>query len=66
MVTAFWRSLPGDVDEAPEGFLDTKIGSNDPILWESYRSTTPVSWAPYFADPHLMGLSGVRRLAERG
>ncbi|MGD1923045.1 MAG: hypothetical protein ACFB03_02480 [Paracoccaceae bacterium] len=56
----------GDLNAAPEGFLDTKIGPGDPILWESYRSTTPVSWTPYFADAHLMDLSGVNSLAERG
>lgn len=56
----------GDLDAAPEGFLDTKIGPEDPILWESYRATTPVSWTPYFADHHLMETSGVSKLAERG
>lgn len=56
----------GDLAEAPSAFLDTKIGPGDPILWESYRSSAPVSWTPYFSDAHLMEVSGVRRLAERG
>lgn len=56
----------GDLDAAPEGFLDTKIGPEDPILWESYRTVTPVSWTPYFADRQLMEVSGVSKLAERG
>ncbi|MEM7211437.1 MAG: hypothetical protein AAF479_05985, partial [Pseudomonadota bacterium] len=56
----------GDLDTAPECFLGVKIGPNDPILWESYRSTTPVSWTPYFSDAHLMELSGVNQLADRG
>ncbi|MEM8838412.1 MAG: LuxR C-terminal-related transcriptional regulator [Pseudomonadota bacterium] len=56
----------GDLETSPEGFLDTKIGPSDPILWESYRSTTPVSWTPYFSDPHLMEVSGVSALAKRG
>lgn len=56
----------GDLDAAPEGFLDSRIEPSDMILWESYRSTMPVSWTPYFADPRLMEASGVSRLAERG
>ena len=56
----------GDLDAAPEEFLDTKISPDDPILWESYRSTAPVSWTPYFTDAHLMGPSGVSELAQRG
>lgn len=56
----------GDLDAAPEGFLDTRIGPDDPILWESYRTETPVSWTPYFADRHLMDVSGVSKLAECG
>lgn len=56
----------GDLDAAPESFLGNIIGPNDPILWESYRTITPVSWTPYFSDAHLMQASGVNRLAERG
>lgn len=56
----------GDLDAAPSEFLDTMIGPDDPILWESYRSCTPVSWTPYFSDRHLMDVSGVSSLAERG
>ncbi|MEM6355711.1 MAG: LuxR C-terminal-related transcriptional regulator [Pseudomonadota bacterium] len=56
----------GDLDAAPDGFLDAKIGPQDPILWESYRTRTPVSWTPYFTDSHLMEVSGVSKLAERG
>ena len=53
----------GDLDAAPEGFLDVKIGPQDPILWESYRAVTPVSWTPYFTDRRLMEMSGVSKLA---
>lgn len=56
----------GDLDVAPERFLDARIDPNDPILWESYRSTTPVRWTPYFADAHLMDVSGINQLASRG
>ena len=55
----------GALDTAPEGFLGAKIGPNDPILWESYRSIAPVSWTPYFADTLLMAASGVNQLAEK-
>lgn len=56
----------GDLDAAPAGFLGAKIGPSDPILWESYRSVTPISWTPYFADQHLMDMSGVSQLAKHG
>lgn len=56
----------GDLHTSPEGFLDTKIGPDDPILWESYRSSTPVSWSPYFSNPYLLNVSGVNTLAKRG
>lgn len=56
----------GALDAAPESFLDAKIGPNDPILWESYRSISPVSWTPYFSDAHLMEASGVNQLADKG
>ncbi|MEM9044976.1 MAG: hypothetical protein AAGC81_09780 [Pseudomonadota bacterium] len=56
----------GDLYCAPEGFLDTKIDPSDPILWESYRSVTPVSWTPYFTDAERMEASGVSSLASRG
>ena len=56
----------GDLDAAPEGFLFSTIGPDDPILWESYRSVTPVSWTPYFADARRMEASGVSALASRG
>lgn len=56
----------GDLNAAPSTFLDSMIGPNDPILWESYRSSAPVSWTPYFTNTHLMDVSGVSKLAERG
>jgi len=56
----------GDLDTAPEGFLFSTIGPNDPILWESYRSVTPISWTPYFSDARRMKASGVGALASRG
>lgn len=56
----------GDLGGAPEHFLDSTIGPGDPILWESYRSVSPVSWTPYFTDARRMELSGVSRLAARG
>lgn len=56
----------GDLDEAPEAFLGSRIEPSDAILWESYRSAAPVSWTPYFSDPRLMRVSGVCRLADRG
>lgn len=56
----------GDLDEAPEAFLGSRIEPSDAVLWESYRSTAPVSWTPYFSDPALMDASGVGHLAARG
>ncbi len=56
----------GNLDTAPDGFLLTTIGPDDPILWESYRSTMPISWTPYFADARRMKSSGVNDLASRG
>ena len=56
----------GDLGGAPEGFGDMVIGPGDPILWESYRSATPVSWTPYFRNARLMEASGVGGLAARG
>ena len=56
----------GDLDAAPESFLGNIIGPQDPILWESYRAITPVSWTPYFADEDLMHASGVHHLAGKG
>lgn len=56
----------GDLQTSPNGFLDTKIGPGDPILWESYRSSTPVSWTPYFSNSYLLKFSGVNQLAKRG
>lgn len=56
----------GALDAAPDDFLFSTIGPGDPILWESYRTVTPVSWTPYFTDARRMELSGVSRLASRG
>ena len=56
----------GDLETSSSTFLDAHIGPGDPILWESYRSVSPVSWTPYFTDKHLMEASGVNLLAERG
>ncbi|MEM8792872.1 MAG: helix-turn-helix transcriptional regulator [Pseudomonadota bacterium] len=56
----------GDLTAAPDGFLNTKIEPTDPILWESYRSVTPVSWTPYFTNDVQMEASGVSGLAARG
>lgn len=56
----------GALEVAPEQFMFSTIGPGDPILWESYRSVTPVSWTPYFADARRMKASGVAGLAARG
>ncbi|MEL7466523.1 MAG: LuxR C-terminal-related transcriptional regulator [Pseudomonadota bacterium] len=56
----------GDLNASPDGFGDALIGPSDPILWESYRSATPVSWTPYFRDQRLMEASSVSQLAAKG
>lgn len=56
----------GNLDVATDRFLHRRIGPTDPILWESYRSVTPISWTPSFFSRHRMEASGIGALVDNG